>query len=101
MDDFDDLDDVIESITLVAMSELAAGMRKLEEADILLGCPRCGHISCVCGIIKSHKPDCLFRKAATCSVGIECEHGYDVCPKCDPCFCGEKNGSTSENEIHP
>jgi hypothetical protein len=22
-----------------------------------------------------------------CPVGIECQHGYDVCPTCDPCTC--------------
>lgn len=22
-----------------------------------------------------------------CPVGIECDHGYDVCPVCDPCTC--------------
>lgn len=48
----------------------------------------CGHIACVCVIKMIHKPDCKFLKAATCAVGIECEHGYDVCPKCDPCTCG-------------
>ncbi len=32
-----------------------------------------------------------------CPVGIACEHGWDFCPKCDPCTCAElreleKNG---------
>lgn len=34
-----------------------------------------------------HDPDCRFRIAATSAAGIECEHGYDVCPICDPCTC--------------
>ena len=51
----------------------------------------CDHIACVCNIKARHKKDCKFRKAATCAVGIECDHGYDVCPICDPCNCGEKN----------
>jgi len=48
----------------------------------------CGLISCVCEEARKHKPECRFRKALTCAVGISCdEHGYDVCPKCDPCDC--------------
>jgi len=35
-----------------------------------------------------HKRTCRFRIAETCAVGVECEHGYDVCPMCDPCTCG-------------
>ena len=50
---------------------------------------RCGHIACVCNIETNHSEDCKFRRAATCSVGIECEHGYDVCPICDPCTCDD------------
>ncbi len=49
------------------------------------GCETCGHIVCVCRVIERHEEDCKYRKAVTCPVGIECEHGYDVCPKCDPC----------------
>lgn len=33
-----------------------------------------------------HEPDCRWAKALG-SVAIECEHGVDVCPKCDPCEC--------------
>jgi hypothetical protein len=36
-----------------------------------------------------HEPDCRFRKALLCPVGIECEHSFDVCPTCDPCTCAE------------
>lgn len=35
------------------------------------------------------KPQCPMHRAMTCAVAIECEHGYDVCPKCDPCTCGQ------------
>lgn len=49
----------------------------------------CGHISCVCSIIEKHKESCKFRFAATCAVGIECDHGYGVCPICDPCTCDD------------
>jgi hypothetical protein len=31
---------------------------------------------------------CPTRLAEACSVPIECEHGYDVCPVCDACTCG-------------
>lgn len=48
----------------------------------------CGFISCVCEIRDTHADGCKFRAAALCSIGIECEHGRDVCPICDPCTCG-------------
>lgn len=54
---------------------------------ITIGCTTCGFIACVCKIIEKHKPDCRYRKAATCVVGIECDHGRDVCQICDPCTC--------------
>ena len=47
----------------------------------------CGHISCICHFKKRHKKECLFLRAVSCSVGIECDHGFDVCPICDPCTC--------------
>lgn len=47
----------------------------------------CGHIACVCNIKKNHNHDCKFMRSATCPVPIECEHGRDVCPICDPCDC--------------
>lgn len=50
-------------------------------------CDVCGHIACVCKIQKVHDDDCKFRRAATCPIPIECDHGYDVCPMCDPCTC--------------
>jgi hypothetical protein len=31
--------------------------------------------------------DCPLYKAVNCGTPIECEHGYDVCPICDPCTC--------------
>lgn len=37
--------------------------------------------------LKDHDPDCELRRAIECSVAIECIHGYDVCPICDPCHC--------------
>lgn len=54
-------------------------------------CDVCGHIACVCKIQKIHDEDCKFRVAATCPAAIECDHGYDVCPICDPCTCSSKN----------
>lgn len=48
----------------------------------------CEHIACVCSIRKNHKPECLFRKAATCAIPIACEHDRDCCPECDACNCG-------------
>lgn len=59
------------------------------------GCT-CGHISCVCNILRRHGDGCRFRRAATCPVPIECDsHGSDVCAICDPCTCGA--GVTKED----
>jgi hypothetical protein len=52
-----------------------------------IGCDTCGHLACVCAIKSMHHEECSYRIAAAGSVGIECEHGYDVCPHCDPCTC--------------
>lgn len=54
----------------------------------IVACPTCGHFACVCGIRRVHADDCKFLRAATCPVGITCEHGRDTCPICDPCTCG-------------
>jgi hypothetical protein len=56
----------------------------------------CGIIGCVCAEAERHDPDCPWRKALLCSVGIECEHGYDVCPTCDACTCKARAGEASE-----
>lgn len=34
-----------------------------------------------------HDHTCAFRIASECAIAVECEHGYDVCPTCDPCTC--------------
>lgn len=44
------------------------------------------YLDCIRGS-ETHKADCPELLARVCSVGIECEHGYDVCPQCDPCTC--------------
>lgn len=56
----------------------------------IIGCEKCGHLACVCRVQRDHVPDCKYRLAVCCAVGIECEHGYDVCPTCDPCTCKTK-----------
>lgn len=43
------------------------------------------------GKLMPHEKDCKYKKALECPVGIECKHGYDCCPICDPCTCKEKN----------
>lgn len=48
--------------------------------------------TCVCGfrkcVVANHPdPKCKFRRSILCRIGIECEHGYDCCPTCDPCTC--------------
>lgn len=55
----------------------------------MLGCKTCGHISCVCSIKVRHDKACRFLRAATYPVGIACDHGFDVCPICDPCTCAK------------
>jgi len=65
-------------------------LQPLEEflaAGRIEGCT-CGMLSCICALVLAHPDEsCKFRKSVTCAVGIECEHGFDVCPKCDPCTC--------------
>lgn len=59
----------------------------LEDFTDVTNCSECGFISCICPIKKNHKTGCRFRRAAICAVPIECDHGRDVCPICDPCTC--------------
>lgn len=47
----------------------------------------------------SHSRNCKFFIALNCPVSIECEHGYDVCPMCDPCTC--KDIHEEEAEVEP
>lgn len=42
----------------------------------------------------AHHPGCQMRAAIQCAVGLECIHGYDVCPICDPCNCEELLGGS-------
>jgi hypothetical protein len=58
----------------------------------------CGHIVCVCHILETHVESCKYRTATT-GVAIECEHGYNVCPKCDPCTCSTLKVSTQAVEL--
>jgi hypothetical protein len=36
---------------------------------------------------RGHARTCPEALARRCAVPIECEHGHDVCPICDPCTC--------------
>lgn len=47
----------------------------------------CKQITCVCATVRAHREGCRFRFAVACAVPITCDHGYDVCPICDPCTC--------------
>ena len=40
-----------------------------------------------------HEATCK-RGRALGSAAIECEHGFDVCPKCDPCSCDTAEASS-------
>lgn len=50
---------------------------------------KCEIIGCVCKEAGEHEPECRYRISLLCPVGIECEHGFDVCLICDPCTCKE------------
>lgn len=50
----------------------------------------CGMIECVCAQVAPHVEGCRYRRSMLCPVAIACEHGYDVCPECDPCTCPPK-----------
>jgi len=54
----------------------------------LTNCPKCNRLACVCAMKERHLDGCRFLRAATCAVPIECSHGRDCCPICDPCTCG-------------
>lgn len=47
-----------------------------------------------------HAEGCPQWRAMCCTTPIECPHGYDVCPVCDPCTCGPAilNEPPSETE---
>lgn len=53
-------------------------------------CETCGQCPCCCAARENHQPGCKLRRAIECPVAIECSHGYDVCPTCDPCTCAEQ-----------
>lgn len=79
----------------------ALGRSRVVDWEPCQGCPDCGllvdgyrredgtcFVVCeACDAKKSHSADCRYLRALSCSVGIECEHGRDVCPTCDPCDC--------------
>jgi len=56
--------------------------REAQEALHPVGVPRDSSLHPM-----NHAPRCPMRLALETSVGIECRHGYDVCPECDPCEC--------------
>lgn len=54
-----------------------------------IACQVCEFYECVCSVILGHQKECDYRRAVTCLIPIECDHGYDVCLKCDVCNCKE------------
>lgn len=50
--------------------------------------------------MSNHVPECKFRIAASGPIAIECEHGYDCCPKCDPCTCPKEEEKLND-ELDP
>ena len=43
--------------------------------------------------MSQHARHCRFRIALENRIGVECPHGYDVCPICDPCTCQPEHHS--------
>ena len=39
--------------------------------------------------LKAHDRGCRYRLAVGGAAAIECPHGYDACPTCDPCTCSK------------
>lgn len=66
-----------------------------------MSCEKCGMLACVCSLEARHAADCRFRVAAACAVGVECEHGYDVCPTCDPCTCSAGVAAADFSTVPP
>lgn len=56
-------------------------------------CAAAGCGFCRAAAPKPHESTCPRGRAGG-AVAIECKHGFDVCPKCDPCTCG-RGGSKS------
>lgn len=51
-------------------------------------CRGCGNlVSCICEVRKTHGKKCRYRIASELSFELACEHGFEACPKCDPCTC--------------
>lgn len=42
-----------------------------------------------------HERACRFRLASEGAAAIVCEHGFDCCPKCDPCDCDRIRASSA------
>jgi len=56
--------------------------------NVQVGCALCGNLAaCICGLRERHDPSCRFLRAASLSIELECTHGYQACPECDPCDC--------------
>ena len=52
-------------------------------------CLKCGNlVSCTCKLRQEHKKGCRFLRAADLGIELGCPHGFQACPKCDPCSCG-------------
>jgi hypothetical protein len=56
---------------------------------VRVGCKRCDRLACVCNVQATHKETCRYRVSTQCPVAVACEHGFDVCPICDPCTCND------------
>lgn len=37
--------------------------------------------------LQEHLPKCPYVLASAGVAPVECEHGFDCCPICDPCTC--------------
>jgi hypothetical protein len=49
-------------------------------------------------IMDAHDENCDYRVSALCAIPVECEHGYDVCPRCDVCTCRNGGAMNEQDE---
>lgn len=50
-------------------------------------------------VFAPHHRRCRLFVSANCPIGIPCPHGFDVCPKCDPCTCDREHAADVRHAI--
>jgi len=68
-------------------ARVAKGINIGEHLEPAGDCEKCKRLACICPEKERHHEHCWYLQAVSCSAAIECPHGHDVCPQCDPCTC--------------